>query len=273
MGLHNVYDKLHRSDMPDTGTIFYIPGLDAHVVAWGTTVPTDATAGYAPGGFFFDTNASIVGGAPYINTGSETSCAFKQMVSAKVGAEGAPLTTATADVKHFNWYLGTTATSGDNRGLYMWYYIGSTGGGECLRAKTILLTAATVDAAHGAHISLEHQGSGHCTGLGVACRSTMEIAEDVNPTGTLSALMGEVWYNGTTSSADITAAAHSCLRLNIGGDATAAARQTTWIAFDGTTAASNSNMVVTGTVGGTAKGLRISIDGVPHYIAIGTTCS
>lgn len=40
---------------------------------YGTTVPVDATAGYAPGGEFIDTTNGVV----YVNKGSVTSCSFK----------------------------------------------------------------------------------------------------------------------------------------------------------------------------------------------------
>lgn len=44
----------------------------------GATVPTDGTAGFAPGCLFLK-RAGTVGAALYINEGSKTSCAFKAL--------------------------------------------------------------------------------------------------------------------------------------------------------------------------------------------------
>lgn len=56
------------------GELVVVPGLGV-LAAYGTTVPTDGTAGYATGCTFQKTN----GGANtslYINEGSATSCDF-----------------------------------------------------------------------------------------------------------------------------------------------------------------------------------------------------
>ena len=51
--------------------------LDGKTIAYGTTVPSDATIGYSPGCQFWDLSA----GALYINEGTKTSCAFKKLTS------------------------------------------------------------------------------------------------------------------------------------------------------------------------------------------------
>ena len=54
-----------------------VEGFDGNIVeAEGSAVPTDGTAGYAPGATF-RLRAGAVGAALYINEGSATSCAFK----------------------------------------------------------------------------------------------------------------------------------------------------------------------------------------------------
>jgi len=45
-------------------------------LASGTTVPTDATAGYGKGAMFFDTDATSTGSVFWVNEGSATSCKF-----------------------------------------------------------------------------------------------------------------------------------------------------------------------------------------------------
>ena len=56
----------------------------AGVVQYGTTVPTDGTAGYKAGMFFLDTDASD-GAFLYVNEGTATSCDFNAIPS--VGAD------------------------------------------------------------------------------------------------------------------------------------------------------------------------------------------
>lgn len=53
--------------------------------AWGTTVPTDGTAGYGPGCIFIDQNAAA-GSQMFINEGSVTSCDFNAVVSISCAA-------------------------------------------------------------------------------------------------------------------------------------------------------------------------------------------
>lgn len=85
-----------------TGIIASLPIVGA-ILAAGKTVPTDATAGYAPGCLFIDIDAA--GGLQlYINEGSVTSCAFKVIPSGTSGT--AALITATAAV-----ITGLTATN------------------------------------------------------------------------------------------------------------------------------------------------------------------
>jgi hypothetical protein len=53
---------------------------DGILFCYGTTKPTDATAGYAPGCIFIDTDASS-SAFVYINEGSVTSCSFKYVAA------------------------------------------------------------------------------------------------------------------------------------------------------------------------------------------------
>lgn len=50
------------------------------ILAQGTTVPTDATAGYARGALFFDLDA-VAGAQVFINEGAEDSCDFNAIPS------------------------------------------------------------------------------------------------------------------------------------------------------------------------------------------------
>lgn len=58
-----------------------VEGFDRNaLIGEGATVPTDGTAGFAPGCIWFK-RAGSAGGAHYINEGSATSCAFKALQS------------------------------------------------------------------------------------------------------------------------------------------------------------------------------------------------
>lgn len=57
------------------GIIINAPGRGG-LAAFGTTVPTDGTSGYAPGCTFQDVDAAF-GSQFYINVGTATSCAFR----------------------------------------------------------------------------------------------------------------------------------------------------------------------------------------------------
>lgn len=138
------------------------------------------------------------------------------------GTSADPVTTSTADGKFGEFRCESTASSGDNRLWYMRYALGGAGGGECLRALTVV--EANLGTAHGAHLSLAFDasaGGSECSGLGVACRGTLHIPNVASwaPTGTYAAGMFEIFSDGTSSDpAGMTEL--SVLRLVNGGDAT-----------------------------------------------------
>lgn len=57
-----------------TGILAESPG-DGILIAYGRTVPTDATAGYSPGCLFIKTDGTA-GACLYVNDGSKASCDF-----------------------------------------------------------------------------------------------------------------------------------------------------------------------------------------------------
>ncbi len=130
-------------------------------------------------------------------------------------------TSATANTKFLSYYIECSATSGDNRGLYLRYYLSGGAGGEAARLYTSLTAAAGT--AHGAHISLDFTSPGKVSGLGVAMRATLHIINDTSPTGTIAAVQAEAWCDGTSS--DPSTAQHSLIRGVVdGGNATAQAK-------------------------------------------------
>ena len=65
-----------RIDVQDgTGILAQVPGLGI-LFAFGATVPSDNTAGYAPACIFLDIDASTVNTVLYVNIGTATLCNF-----------------------------------------------------------------------------------------------------------------------------------------------------------------------------------------------------
>jgi hypothetical protein len=179
------------------------------------------------------------------------------------GNASTPVASTVADTHFMDFRWKGAMASGDNRGIYNRLYLTSTGGGESFRTMTSV--NASVGTAHGAHISLGFGASGYVSGQGIASRNTLHVANTA--TGTLAATQAELYFD--SASGTVASAAHSCLRLLVDGDGTGKATHRNWMSLEGANAAS----VVAGTVGGTAKGVRILIDGVTHYLTAGTTCS
>lgn len=118
------------------------------------------------------------------------------------GTSASPLTTATADVKFVEFRCESSASSGDNRCVYLRYALEGGGGGETLRALTVV--GSNLGTAHGAHLSLSFEataGGSECSGLGVAARGTLHIPDIASwaPTGTYAAGMFEIYSDGAAS--------------------------------------------------------------------------
>ncbi len=184
------------------------------------------------------------------------------------GTSSAYLSTSTADSKFIELRLKNTATSGDNRGIYLRLQLAGAGsGGESLRAFTNCQDVAC-GTAHGAHISLSFGTSGSITGLGCGSRSTLHVPNAALSAGTYCGAMVEIWHDGASSDISGTTE-HSILRLVNSGNATGQATVSNVLSIVGASA----TMVAEGTVGGTDKAIRILIDGVVHYLAAGTSYS
>lgn len=111
-------------------------------------------------------------------------------------------TTATADKCFMKFYTATTATSGDNRGIYWQHFLSGAGAsGECARFFT-KVNAAGANSAHGAHITLQIQDDATTgvSGLGAGLRATLAAEADTRTlAGTLAALQvdSDVGANNT----------------------------------------------------------------------------
>lgn len=192
-----------------------------------------------------------------------------------IGSSSDPETVATADHKLLELRVSSEAASGDNRIAYLRYTLDGAGGGEALRALTVV--NENVGTAHGAHFGLAFDataGGSECSGLGAAMRGTLQIPDVASwaPSGTLCAGMFEVYSDGSASDpAGLTEL--SVLRLCNSGDATGAADVDTdanILSVQGFTAASGVTKAVSSTSlaelpSGTV-GLRVKIGTGTYYI-------
>lgn len=135
------------------------------------------------------------------------------------GTSSARIISSAANLKFLQYYLESTALSGDNRAMYLRLYLSGAGaGGEAARIFTTINDVAC-GTAHGAHISLSFASSGSLTGLGVALRATLHIPDAAAWTsGTIAAIMAEIYSDGAASDPDgLTELSY--LRCNNGGNA------------------------------------------------------
>lgn len=187
------------------------------------------------------------------------------------------LSTATADTKFVTMYFKNTATSGDNRGMYLRLYLaGAGGGGEALRCFTTVYDVIA-GTAHGAHISLNFNTTGKLTGLGVAMRATLHIPNQaMSGGGNYAAIQAEIYSDGSSSDpAGMTE--FSMFRVvNDGSAKDDVDDDCKFLAFNGWTAGSG-HMIGANTAGaGTLtftnwKLIKIDVEGEIHYIPIAKT--
>lgn len=134
------------------------------------------------------------------------------------GTSASPSTTSVANTKFIELRCKSTATSGDNRLMYLGYDLGgAAGGGECVRAFTSL-TAAN-GTARGAHLSLNVSATGYVTGLGVGVDAQLYVAGIAPSGGTYFAGQSEMYFDASATIAAATAHAIHSFKAN--GNATA----------------------------------------------------
>ncbi len=123
-----------------------------------------------------------------------------------MGTASAAATTATASACYGKFYTATTATSGDNRGLYWKHTFSGAGAvsGECIRARAVVGAALTgAQSVHGIHAEARLAAGGSCAGEACGIRAT--LAADASSTitsGTLCALRLDSDFAVTSSAAN-----------------------------------------------------------------------
>lgn len=142
---------------------------------------------------------------------------FTTGASIRWGVSGTPIA-YTAAGNAFQQYISNSAASGDARNIYSRLYLSGGAGGEAGRFFTTNTAAAggASSAINGIHASVSHGTGGNCTGLMNAGRFTYHVP-NLSLTGNNAAVYAELWADGASSASG----GHiSCLRMDIGGNAT-----------------------------------------------------
>lgn len=160
-------------------------------------------------------------------------------------------------------YATASNTTGDVRLTYQRLTFTSTGSGETARFFTRVTgaNAATGGTVNGAHISTSINTGGSISGAANALRATLG-GTATTPGGTLAVLQLDTDYGTNVT----LGAASSFIRISDSGSQTGEVQNL--LNIESGPAAT---IVSTGTVGGTAKAIKILIGGVAHYISVGTT--
>lgn len=180
-------------------------------------------------------------------------------------------TTTTASAKFIELRCKSSATSGDNRLMYLRYELASTGGGECIRAFTKI--QGTIGTALGAHISIDFDATvgDKVTGMaaGLDCQLILPNKVVEAGVGAYTALNVEIYSAGATTDA-ANCNKLSFIRIVNGGDATGLATvddDAFLLDISGGSTASG-NMMAAKTSSAVSHGLRCRIHGVTYYLMV-----
>jgi hypothetical protein len=177
------------------------------------------------------------------------------------GTASSPITVTTAQ-NIDSAYASTSATTGDTRLSYARLTFTSSGAGETSRVFSVVTGAQGAgQTTNGAHISTSINTGGSISGAANAIRATLG-GTATTPGGTLAVLQLDTDY-----STNVTLGATSAfIRVSDSGSQTGEVQN-----FLNIESGPAATIVSTGTVGGTAKAIKIMIAGVAHYITVGTT--
>lgn len=126
----------------ETPTVIFQDGSGNVLLATGTTVPTDATAGYAKGALFIKTDVVTGTSGLYENVGTTSSCAFTGL-SSITSAEIASGAVTTAKIADANVTLAKLAAGIAPSHITKFAAQYTTTGGAAAEAITVSGVAAT----------------------------------------------------------------------------------------------------------------------------------
>lgn len=193
-----------------------------------------------------------------------------------VGTTTTPAKTSTANKNFLGYWVESSATSGDARGIYTRLYIsGAAGAGEAGRFYTTVSDVAA-DTVRGAHISLDFASTGSVTGLGAALEATLHINNSGSAAGTMYGVKSAINSDGATSDpAGATTLAYFAA-VNQGNATGAADVDTDAVLFDVTGHATGTGtlfqtVTTAYTLGEITNSLKIKVGGTIYHILLSTT--
>lgn len=179
-----------------------------------------------------------------------------------IGGTSSDPVTVTSAQNISSFYGSTSATSGDTRLNYSKLTFTAAGAGETIRAYSVVTGAQGAgQTTNGAHISCDVNTGGSISGAANALRATLG-GSATTPGGTLAVLQLDTNYNSNVT----LGSASAFIRISDSGSQTGEVQN-----FLNIESGPAATIVGTGTVGGTAKAIKILIGGVAHYITVGTT--
>lgn len=182
----------------------------------------------------------------------------------KSGSYNQPIVSASPETHFIHACFQSTASSGDNRGLYMQVRFSGAGGGDGARVRAIV--ESTPNTVHGAHFGVAFGSSaGACSGQATGCRMTFEIPNRTT-TGTVSGGISEMYAAGSSSAVPPTS--HAIHRLVVAGDSTGAASVLNALSIECPAGCvGQGKLVRTGANDTQANAyVRILIQGTPYYL-------
>lgn len=185
------------------------------------------------------------------------------------GTAASPLTADGASPTFLSFYADNGAASGTARGLRFNLYLTGGAGGEAARFFTINSAAAPADTVNGAHISVQHTGSGNVTGLATAARMTYHVPS-ANTTGTNAAIQAELYADGANSTFTGNGA---FFRAVLDGNATGVGKlddTADLLRLDGVSIGAG-NMVAVKTAAAVSHTIRVRIGGTIYYLMASDT--
>jgi hypothetical protein len=179
-----------------------------------------------------------------------------------IGGTSSDPTSVTTASNITSFYGTTSATSGDTRLNYSKLTFTAAGAGETIRAYSVITGAQGAgQTTNGAHISCDVNTGGSISGAANALRATLG-GTATTPGGTLAVLQLDTNYSSNVT----LGSASAFIRISDSGSQTGEVQN-----FLNIESGPAATIVGTGTVGGTAKAIKILIGGVAHYITVGTT--
>ncbi len=202
-----------------------------------------------------------IGSATLDNVGADTAALLHGL-----GTSTTPVQTTSGSVNLMGYWMQSSATSGDVRGLYTRLFLTGTGGtGEAARIFTTMKDAAG-STARGAHISLDFGDTGTVTGLGVALECTLHIANQATQSGTMSPIKLAIHSDGATS--DPSGSLLSYINIVNQGNTTGDDDVDTDVYLFNITGHAAGGMFQTGTNTTIDHVLKIIVDGTPYFIGL-----